>query len=448
MNFANVSLMWDVGTDNWIIITGILSAMACAVLGNFLLLRRMSMMGDAISHAVLPGLVMAFMITHSRSGMGMLVGAALVGILTALFTQTVHKWGQVEESAAMGVVFTSLFALGLILIRQVDDVDLDPSCVLYGAIELVTGQTWVIASHEIPKAAIVSGGVLIINLIFVIVLFKELRITSFDPALATTMGINSTFMHYALMTLVAVTTVACFEAVGSILVIAMLIVPAAAAHLLTNRLWAMILISMIIAALGAALGHLSAIILPQLVGFRGGTTTAGMMAVAVGAIFLVALLFAPEQGILSKLLTRFKLTLQTVIEDMLGILYRHEEKAEEEPRQGLKLGQIAEQLGETGTGHIWLKIARFAMLRRRLAKLASDGSLLLEMNGRKRAAKLIRSHRLWESYGSLRAQMTDHEQHVAAHALEHLDDAKTQAILEDMIRNDTDPQGKQIPDPE
>jgi manganese/zinc/iron transport system permease protein len=123
--------------DTWIVVAGALTAASCALLGCFLLVRRMSMMGDAISHSVLPGLAAAFLITGSRDSLPMLAGAVIVGLLTAGLTQGLSRFGDVEESAAMGVVFTSFFALGLVLIvRAADTVDLDPGCVLYGAIEL------------------------------------------------------------------------------------------------------------------------------------------------------------------------------------------------------------------------------------------------------------------------------------------------------------------------
>ncbi len=123
--------------DTWIAVTGMLCAISCAIPGSFLVIRKMSMMGDAISHAVLPGLAVAFFVTGERDSFPMFIGAAVVGILTALFTQWISKFGQVDRGAAMGIVFTTLFAIGLILIVQAaDHVDLDPSCVLYGAIEL------------------------------------------------------------------------------------------------------------------------------------------------------------------------------------------------------------------------------------------------------------------------------------------------------------------------
>ncbi|TVP80056.1 MAG: metal ABC transporter permease, partial [Puniceicoccaceae bacterium] len=206
--------MYWYAIDTWIVIVGALAAIACALLGNFLVLRKMSMMGDAISHAVLPGLAIAFIITGARASLTMFIGAAVVGLLTAVFTQWISRFGKVDEGASMGIVFTSLFALGLLLIVQAaDHVDLDPSCVLYGAIELtpldVVWQTEIFGiAVDVPRAALILGGVTLLNLGFVVGFFKELRISSFDPELATTMGIRSNRMHYLLMALVAMTTVA------------------------------------------------------------------------------------------------------------------------------------------------------------------------------------------------------------------------------------------------
>lgn len=291
--------------DTWIVVVGTLAAVACALLGNFLVLRHMSMMGDAISHAVLPGLAVAFLITGARVSVAMFAGAAVVGVLTAVFTQWISRFGNVDRGASMGIVFTTLFAIGLLLIvRAADHVDLDPGCVLYGAIELtpldVAWRPTVFGvTAEVPRAALVLAGVTLVNLLFVVGFFKELRISAFDPELATTLGINANLMHYLLMTLVAVTTVAAFEAVGSIIVIAMLIVPGAAAHLLTDRLGTMVVVSVLLAATFAGLGHLAALTVPGWFGFED-TSTSGMMAVVAGAVFAVVMFCAPRHGILAK----------------------------------------------------------------------------------------------------------------------------------------------------
>ncbi len=284
--------------DTWTVAIGAICAVACALPGCFLVLRRMSMMGDAISHAVLPGLAVAFLITHSRVTVAMFVGAVCMGLLTAIFTQWISKFGKVDRGAAMGIVFTSLFALGLILIRQsAKHVDLDPSCVLYGSLEYCVLDMVRMGALEVPRAALSTGAVMLINLLLCVLLFKELRISSFDPALATTMGINANLMHYLLMAVVAVTTVAAFEAVGSIIVIAMLIVPPATALLLTNRLPFVLILSAVIGIASAFLGHLGALTVPPLFDL-GGTVSSGMMAVAAGLLFCLAWLLSPQQGLL------------------------------------------------------------------------------------------------------------------------------------------------------
>lgn len=289
--------------DSWIVIVAALAAIACALLGNFLLLRRLSMMGDAISHAVLPGIALAFIWTGSRASLVMFIGAAVVGVITALFSQWLHSLGKVDQGAAMGVVFTTLFAIGLLLmVRGADKVDLDPGCVLYGALEFTPLHTLTCWGMEVPRAAVIIGAVLLLNLSFVLLFFKELRLSAFDPALATTLGFSANLMHYLLMALVAITTVAVFEAVGSILVIAMLIVPPAVAYLLTQRLSLMILLSVIVAGVAAVFGHMLALYLPA-VFHAGSINSAGMMAVAAGLLLLLAVLFSPQQGIIRKLLT-------------------------------------------------------------------------------------------------------------------------------------------------
>ncbi|RFC45935.1 MAG: manganese/zinc/iron transport system permease protein [Verrucomicrobia bacterium] len=286
--------------DTWIALTGALCAMACSLPGCFLVLRKMSMMGDAISHAVLPGLAIAFLVTGERASLPMFLGAAATGVLTAVFTQWITRFGNIDQGAAMGIVFTTLFALGLILIVQAaDHVDLDPGCVLYGAIEFITFDTVSLGSTEIPRAALVNGGALLLNLTVIATLYKELRISSFDSGLADTLGFSSGLLHYLLMTLVAVTTVAAFESVGSIIVIAMMIVPPAAALLLTRRLLPMLLLSSAIAGASAVLGHWAALIVPPLIGFER-TNTSGMIAFTAGLLFTLAWIFSPTEGLLRR----------------------------------------------------------------------------------------------------------------------------------------------------
>lgn len=447
--------------DTWIVVAGALSASSCALLGNFLVLRRLSMMGDAISHAVLPGLAVAFLMTGSRDSVIMFIGAAVVGVITAALTQWIHDLGRVDVSASMGIVFTVLFAIGLILIvRGADSVDLDPGCVLYGAIELVPLDTLPLSEHlfgwlpwreaelphwltpEVPRAVVTLASVLFVDLVFVLVFFKELRITAFDPQLATTQGISAKAMHYGLMTLVAATTVAAFESVGSILVIAMLIVPGATARLLTDRLSTMILLSVVIAVLCAIFGHTAAMTVPGWFGFVD-TSTAGMMAVVAGLIFAIVVIAAPRYGVLSKVARQFALGLRIVQEDVLGVLYRVEE-LDDATAAALGSSVIRRVLD---AGSLTVQLALWRLLwKGRVARAKS--AYRLTPDGRQAARGLVRAHRLWETYLVKHLHLPADHVHAPAMRLEHITDVRMQQQLADRTgQPEMDPQGKRIPEP-
>ncbi len=427
--------------DTWIVVIGALCAGACALLGNFLVLRKMSMMGDAISHAVLPGLVVAFLLTGSHASLPMFIGAAIVGVLTALFTEWIRKLGQVEESAAMGVVFTGLFALGLLLIRQwADHIDLDPGCVLYGAIELTPLDTVQWGSFEIPRAALVLAAVFVMNLVFVLLFFKELKITSFDPSLATTQGIPARVMHYVLMTLVAITTVASFESVGSILVVAMLIVPAAAAHLLTDRLSMMILVSLVFAVFTAALGHVAAIIVPSWFGYED-TRSSGGMAVVAGLLFVGALCVAPRHGVFVRIFRRLQLSLQIAREDVLSLLWRLEDVGYQ--RWDRSLSRLLHDV--FGIGPLVSRLAIASLRHQGMIRREGPGYHLTEQS-REEARRLVRGHRLWETFLATRLNIPPDHVHAPADRVEHyISKPMADALMRDLRDYDEDPHGERIP---
>ncbi|HOA73168.1 MAG TPA: metal ABC transporter permease [Phycisphaerae bacterium] len=428
--------------DTWIVVAGVLCAMSCALLGNFLVLRKMSLMGDAISHAVLPGLAVAFLLTGSRSSIPMFVGAAVVGVLTAVFTEWVRGFGKVEEGASMGVVFTALFAIGLILIVQAADrVDLDPGCVLYGAIEMTPIDLVGVMGRFVPRAVVVLSIVFAINALFVLVFYKELKISSFDPGLATTVGINAKLMHYLLMTLVAITTVASFEAVGSILVVAMLVVPGATAYLLTDRLGTMLVLSLVIGAVSAVIGHVAAVIVPGWFGFSD-TSTAGMMAATAGLLFALVMLVAPRHGIVSRLAHQAALRLRIAREDILGLLYRQEEVGGRSATATIdfhRLGIV------TGTGPIMGRLALLD-LRRRGDVVARDSGYHVTDKGRSHARDLVRSHRLWECYLHESLGVGVDHVHASADRVEHFTaPAMREEIVSSLNEPGRDPHGEEIP---
>lgn len=283
----------------WIILTGALVAASCGFLGCFLILRRMAMLGDAISHAILPGIVLAFLLSGSRGTLPMLVGATLIGLITVFIVQMLHQSG-VKTDAAIGVTFTALFSVGVVLVSlYTQQVDLDLDCVLYGEIAYVPWDTWQFAGMELgPRAVWGVGGVFLISLLVVTLFYKQFTLCSFDPMMAAAVGIPVVLFHYLLMTLVSLTTVAAFESVGAILVVAMLVVPSATAYLLTDRLGIMLFLSMGIGVLCSVFGYLLASWLDS--------SIAGAMTAVAGLFFLLAFLFSPQHGIVAKALAQRK----------------------------------------------------------------------------------------------------------------------------------------------
>ncbi len=267
-------------TDFWIILAGSLVAISCSLLGCFLILRRMAMIGDAISHAVLPGIVIAFLISGSRESVPMLLGAGLLGIFSTFLIEFFHTKARLQTDAAIGVTFTWLFALGIILISvYAGQVDLDQDCVLYGEIAYVPIDL-LFSSGGLnlgPKAVWVMGSVLVIIIFFIVTFYKQLFITTFDSAFALSLGYSVLVWHYALMGIVSLTTVAAFESVGAILVVAFLIVPAATAYLITHQLKTMLWLSALVSVLATILGYGLAV-------WVNGSVT-GAMATVTGIIF-------------------------------------------------------------------------------------------------------------------------------------------------------------------
>lgn len=265
----------------WIILTGSLVAVTCGLLGCFLILRKMSMVGDAISHAVLPGIVIAFLLSGSRETLPMLLGAGATGLLATFLIEYFHRRAGLQTDAAIGVVFTFLFAVGIILISAfAGKVDIDQDCVLYGEIAYVPIDLWVTQDGIVigPRPVYILSGVLLLVAAFIRLGYKELKVTSFDPAFASALGISTALWHYLLMAAVSITTVSSFESVGAILVIAFLIGPPATAYLLTHDLKRMLAITIVLGIFIAFTGYWLAYWL--------NASIAGCMAMVTGICFV------------------------------------------------------------------------------------------------------------------------------------------------------------------
>lgn len=251
------------------------------------------MVGDAISHAVLPGIVIAFLLTGSRDSVPMLIGAGLLGVLTTFLIEFFHRYARVQADAAIGVTFTWLFAIGIILISVfAGQVDLDQDCVLYGEIAYVPLDLWITEGGLSmgPRTVWTLGAVTLLIALFIIVGYKELFLTTFDPAFAAAIGISTSLWYYLLMTAVSLTTVASFESVGAILVVAFLVAPPATAYMLTDNFKTMLALSVFVGVFSSVVGYYLAV-------WMDGSI-AGAIATVTGIAFLLALLFSPSRGIL------------------------------------------------------------------------------------------------------------------------------------------------------
>ena len=437
---------WDWTVDGWIIVAGALCAVAASLLGNFLVLRRLSLMGDAISHSVLPGIAAAFLFSGTRGSVVVLIGAASMGLLTVWLTELIRKYGKVEESAAIGVVFTSLFAVGLIMmVRAGDKIDLDPSCVLYGNLETIILDTVETPVGAVPRVVITISLVCMLNAICIAVFFKQWQVSTFDPLLSQAQGISPTLFHYVLASLVAVTCIASFEAVGNILVVAMLVVPAATAFLLCRRLETMILISMVVGSASAIAGHLMAITVPVAFGFRS-VNSAAMMTVTSGLFLVLAVVASPKAGVLIRLLEQRTVARKIVGEDILALLYRQSERAIHADtvanRDALPMRDIANQLK--------LSLKKLTSVASDLVREGwismSQTSVSLTSEGHRVAQNLIRSHRLWEQYLSVEVNASDARLHAQAESLEHFTNSSLRGKLDvETGLSMLDPHGRNIP---
>jgi manganese/zinc/iron transport system permease protein len=268
-----------------IALTAVFTAVSCALLGAFLVLRKMTMVGDAISHAVLPGIAVAYWLSQSRASLWMFLGAAAVGVLATIIIELLRKKLKVQSDASIGMTFTTLFALGVILITfWSDSVDLDQECVLYGEIAYVPFNTWSFGGLNMGPIALWSSGLLLLAVLaYTVIGFKGLKMSSFNEDYAAVLGIGVAAWNLSLMAMVSFATVVSFESVGAILVVALLVVPAATAYLLVEKL-NLLLIGAGSIALLAALGGYA-------LSRWMDTSIAGTVATLLGVQFLIVLLY-------------------------------------------------------------------------------------------------------------------------------------------------------------
>lgn len=272
-----------------------LVAIACAIPGAFLVLRKMAMISDAISHSILPGIVIGFFITQDLNSPLLIILAAITGVITVVIVEYIQRTGLVKEDTAIGLVFPVLFSIGVIMIaKNANDVHLDVDAVLLGELAFAPFDRVMISGVDFgPKSLWIIGSILVLTLSLLATFFKELKLSTFDKGLAATLGFSPALIHYGLMTVSSITTVGAFDAVGAILVVALMIAPAAAAYLLTTDLKKMLWLSVIFGVFSAISGYWLAHWLDA--------SIAGSITTMLGILFLGVYLFAPSKGIIAVL---------------------------------------------------------------------------------------------------------------------------------------------------
>lgn len=407
------------------LVASVIVGVTCGLVGTFIMLRKMSLIGDALAHAVLPGVIIGFMIA-GKSQVALFIGAVTSGIITSLLIGFINRNSKIKEDTSIGVMFTGAFALGILLVSQLKNVHIDLSSYLFGDILGVSNEDLILSS--------IIG---IIVLLCIILFYKQLLVTSFDPTMAAVMGVSTALVHYFLMSLLSMTIVASLQSVGVILVVAMLITPAATAYLLTDRLHKMLIYSTIIGTLTALIGLLASYHL----NFASGAS----MVVFATIVFLFTLLFSPSQGIVIKYYRRKKQATSYLGQDILKFVFKtcYNDDTGDIICDSILLENIYSNISASKN-----------KIKSAINKLLNNKDILINNNnvsitekGKDEAVKIIRSHRLWETYLVDEKIYDEDKIHDEAEEIEHI---LTDEILDEIEvklgHPNFDPHGSTIPE--
>lgn len=400
------------------LIAAVITGISCGLIGSFIMLRRMSLLGDALAHAVLPGVVIGFMIA-GKGQLAIFIGAVISGFVTVLLISFVNRNSKIKEDTSIGVIFTGAFALGILLVSQLKQVHIDLSSYLFGDVLGVSDDD-IILSSIIMFAIIIS----------VILFYKQLLITSFDPTLAMSIGISTAAVHYFLMSLLSMTIVTSLQSVGIVLLVAMLITPPATAYLLTERMKPLLFLS---AGLGTLAG-VTGLFLSYYFNFSSGAS----MVLVSASFFALAFIFSPKEGILTKAIRRRRKTRFHLAEDIIKAIYKTQGTHDRKQLTTM----ISDDLGITPSkmDSISGELIRQGMLK------ADNGYISLTETGKNLAVRLIRSHRLWETYITEKNIIDIKDIHEDAEKFEHiLSDELAEEIDAELGHPETDPHGSPIP---
>jgi ABC-type Mn2+/Zn2+ transport system permease subunit/Mn-dependent DtxR family transcriptional regulator len=418
---TETSSLFEILSEVWAVRAIIASSMVglmCGVLGCFIVLRNMSLVGDALAHAILPGVVVAFLLV-GYSTLAFFSGAVVAGLLTAFGITWIQQQVKTKNDAAIGIVFTSMFSLGVILISRIsrnDGVHLDLKDFLFGY-----------ALGVSDTDLLLTGMVMAYVLISVAVFYRYLFASTFQDVVAETMGIPVKLLHYFLMLLLSFAVVASLQTVGVILVVAMLITPAATALLLAQRLKIVILIAGGLGMLSAIIGMVFAVWL--------NTPPGPAMALVATFLYLLTVVFAPRRGMVAKAYFRYQRRQQTITEDILKRIFRQNQK-----HGAADPARIREELdlGRGAWGRQLSGLRGKGLVQKEELRLTDGGKLL--------ALRMVRAHRLWETYLNQEVGLTPEQIHDEAERLEHLlTDEMLDRVDAELGYPETDPHGSVIP---
>ena len=406
-----------------------LLGVTCGLLGSFIVVRKMALVGDALSHAVLPGVALGFLWNMSKDPVAIFIGATVAGLLGTAVVSLIKQTTRLKEDTALGLVLASFFAVGICLVTMIQRL---PTGNKSGIDKFLFGQAAAISEGDVRLMVVVT----VLAVAVIVLFYKEFLVTSFDATFARAAGFPVQVIHYTLMLLLAFAVVIALQAVGVVLVSAMLITPAAAAYLLTDRMSRMLWLAALFGMLAGAVG--------SFLSFLGNNLPTGpFMVLGATAVFAFAFLFGPRHGVVAKWWRQRSGSQRVQRENTLKALY-HVLEARNFKGEGVSLRELAERRRETVE-----EAARQAGALRPhgLATLAEDGNIvLLTPDGWLRACAIVRNHRLWELYLTNEAQIASDHVHEDAEKIEHVLGEETVRELERRLAYATkDPHGRAIP---
>lgn len=411
------------------LIGSMLLGISCGLLGSFIVVRKMALVGDALSHAVLPGVALGFLWNMTKDPIAIFVGATLAGLLGAAMVTLIKQTTKLKEDAALGLVLASFFAVGICLLTMIQRL---PTGNKSGINNFLFGQAAAMSVNDVRLMAVVTAGAIAAIWIF----YKEFLVTSFDATFARVAGFPAQLIHYALMLLLAFAVVIALQAVGVVLVSAMLITPAAAAYLLTDRMSRMLWLAALFGMLAGAAGAFFSFLGPNL-------PTGPFMVLGATCVFALAFLFGPKHGVMVRWWRQRSRAQRVQRENTLKSIY-HVLESREFQGESVSLRELGERRRETIED---VKRQSTELRRHGLASLHEEGNLiLLTPAGWQLACAIVRNHRLWEVYLTNAAQIAADHVHEDAEKIEHVLGEETVRQLEKILAGITkDPHGKPIP---